>query len=84
LACRIEYKSSVAHDLKNLDKEVAKRVIKELEEALSSNPDCGEALTGQFKGLFKLRIGDYRVVYSKKQDGVLVLRIRNRSKVYRP
>jgi mRNA interferase RelE/StbE len=82
LACRIEYKSSVAHDLKNLDKTVAKRVIKELEEALSCNPDCGEALTGQFKGLFKLRIGDYRVVYSKKQGGVLVLRIKNRSKVY--
>ena len=83
MACRIEYKSSVAHDLKNLDKAVAKRVIKELEEALSCDPDCGEALTGQFKGLFKLRIGDYRVVYSKKQGGVLVLRIRNRSKVYR-
>jgi mRNA interferase RelE/StbE len=83
LACRIEYKSSVAHDLKNLDKAVAKRVIKELEGELSSNPDCGEALTGQFKGLFKLRIGEYRVVYSKKQGGVLVLRIRNRSKAYR-
>jgi len=83
LACRIEYKSSVAHDLKNLDKAVAKRVIKELEETLSCNPDGGEALTGQFKGLFKLRIGEYQVVYSKKQGGVLVLRIRNRSKAYR-
>jgi mRNA-degrading endonuclease RelE of RelBE toxin-antitoxin system len=50
LACRIEYKSSVAHDLKNLDKTVAKRVIKELEETLSCDPDCGEALIGQFKG----------------------------------
>ena len=83
MACRIEYKSSVAHDLKNLDKTVAKRVIKELEEALSCDPDCGEALTGQFKGLFKLRLGEYRVVYSKNQGGILVLRIGNRSKVYR-
>jgi len=83
LACLIEYKSSVAHDLKTLDNTVARRVIKELEEALSCNPDCGEALTRQFKGLFKLRIGDYRVVYSKKQGGILVLRIRNRNKVYR-
>ena len=64
MACRIEYKSSVAHDLKNLDKAFAKRVIKEQEEELSSNPDCGEAFTGQFKGLSKLRIGDYRIVYS--------------------
>ena len=83
MAWLIEYKSSVAHDLKNLDKDALKRVIKELEEALSCDPDCGEALTGQFKGMFKLRIGDYRVVYPKKQGGVLVLRIRNRSKAYR-
>jgi mRNA interferase RelE/StbE len=83
LACRIEYKSSVAHDLKNLDKAVAKRAIKELVAALSNDADCGEALTGQFKGLFKLRIGEYRVVYSKKQGGILVLRIRNRRKAYR-
>ena len=83
MACRIEYKSSVAHDLKNLDKAVALRLVKELEEELSSNSDCGESLTGQFKGLFKLRIGDYWVIYSKKQGGVLVLRIRNRSKAYR-
>ena len=34
MACRIEYKSSVVHDLKNLDKAVARRVIKELEEAV--------------------------------------------------
>jgi mRNA-degrading endonuclease RelE of RelBE toxin-antitoxin system len=83
LACRIEYKSSVAHDLKNLDKAVVLRLVKELEEELSCNPDCGEAQTVQFEGLFKLSIGDYRVVYSKKQGGVLVLRIRNRSKAYR-
>lgn len=83
MAYRIEYKSSVAHDLKHLDKGVAKRVIKELEDALYHDPDCGEALSGQFKSLFKLRIGDYRVVYSKKQGGVIILRIRNRSKAYR-
>jgi mRNA interferase RelE/StbE len=83
LAYRIEYKSSVTHDLKRLDKSTASRVIEDLEEELSSDPDCGEALSGQFKGLFKLRIGDYRVVYSKTRDGVLILRIGHRSKVYR-
>jgi mRNA-degrading endonuclease RelE of RelBE toxin-antitoxin system len=83
LVCRIEYKFSVAHDLKNLDKVVAKRVIKELEAAFFNDVDCGEALPGQFKGMFKLHIGDYRVIYSKKQGGILVLRIRNRSKAYR-
>jgi len=83
LAYRIEYKSSVIHDLKRPDKSTARRIIEDLEEELSSDPDCGEALSGQFKGLFKLRIGDYRAVYSKTKDGVIILRIGHRSKVYR-
>ncbi len=83
MACRIEYKASVAHDLKKLDRNAAKRIIAELEGVLSQDPDAGEALYGQFKGLFKLRAGDYRVVYAKTRGGVLILRIRHRSKVYR-
>jgi mRNA interferase RelE/StbE len=83
LAYRIEYKFSVVHDIKHLDKGVSKRIVKELEDALSHDPDCGEALSGKFKGLFKLRIGDYRIIYYKKQGGVMILRIGNRSKAYR-
>jgi len=83
LARRIEYKSSVYHDLKQLDTGIAKRVLDELEDTLSSEPNRGEALTGPFKGLFKLRVGDYRVIYSKTRDCVLILRISHRSKAYR-
>jgi mRNA interferase RelE/StbE len=80
---RIEYKSSVHHDLKNLDPPVAKRILDELEAALAEDPDRGEPLTGRFRGLRRYRIGEYRVVYTKTKDGVLVLRIGHRSSVYR-
>ena len=52
-----------------------------MEETLTSDPDAGIPLAGQFKGLFKLRIGDYRVIYSKTGAGVLILRIGPRNKV---
>jgi len=32
-----------------------------------------EALTGEFRGLFKLRIGDYRVIYSVNNAGRLLI-----------
>jgi mRNA interferase RelE/StbE len=83
LAYRIEYKSSVYHDLKQLDTGIAKRVMDELEDTLSGDPNRGEPLTGQYKGLFKLRVGDYRVIYSKTKDSILILRISRRSKAYR-
>ena len=80
---KIEYKSSVVRDLKKLDKSTAKRILQQLESALSENPDCGAPLTGQFKGLFKFRIGDYRIIYTKTKEGVLILRIAHRSGVYK-
>ena len=80
---KIEYKSSVVRDLKNLDKSAAKRILQQLETALSRNPNCDAPLTGQFKGLFKYRIGNYRIIYTKIRDGVLILRIGHRSRVYK-
>ena len=80
---RIEYKSSVRNDLKNLDPPVAKRILDELEAALTEDPDRGESLTGRFRGLRRYRIGEYRVAYTKTRDGMLVLRIGHCSSVYR-
>jgi mRNA interferase RelE/StbE len=82
LPFRIEYKSSVHHDLKNLDPHIAKRILDELEAALTEDPDRGEPLTGRFRGLRRYQIGDYRVVYTRTRNGVLVLRIGHRSSVY--
>jgi len=83
LPYKIEYKSSVARDLKKLDKNVAKHILQQLETSLSENPNCGLPLKGQFKGLFKYCIGDYRVIYTNIKEGVLILRIGHRSKVYK-
>ena len=81
---RIEYKSSVHHDLKSLDPHIAKRILEELEASLGEDPDRGEPLTGRFRGLRRYRIGEYRVIYIKTREGVLGLRIGHRSSVYRP
>lgn len=83
MASKISYKASVAGDLKRLDKPVASRILSKLERTLVHNPDTSIPLTGEFSGLFKLRIGDYRVIYAKTPEGILVLRIAHRKDVYR-
>jgi mRNA interferase RelE/StbE len=57
-------------------------MLSEIKDVLDPNPEAGEPLTGEFKGLYKLRIGEYRVIYAKIDDTLLVLRIRHRSKSY--
>jgi len=78
----VEYKESVERDLRKIDKKQIGRILDKLEEVLSNNPNAGEALKGQYKGLFKLRVGDYRVMYTKTKKGVVVVRIRHRGKAY--
>jgi len=83
LASKVSYKAAVAGDLKRLDKPTARRILEKLERTLSDNPDAGIPLSGEFRGLFKYRVGDYCVMYAKTPDGVLVLRIRHRKDAYR-
>ncbi len=82
MAYRIDYKRSVFNDIKKIDQPVAERIIHEIDSELAKNPEIGEALKGQFKGLYKYRVGNWRVIYSILSDSVLILRIRHRSVVY--
>ena len=77
------YKASIEKDLRRLDKPAVARLIAKLEHTLSRNPEAGEPLSGEYRGMFKYRIGDYRVLYAKIPEGVLVLRIGHRREVYR-
>jgi len=83
LPIRIDYKASVFKDLKKIGMPAAKRILDNLEKELSKHPHKGTPLKGDFQGLFKMRVGDYRVIYTKTKTGILVLRIGHRSKVYR-
>jgi len=66
---RVEFTQQAADDLQKLNKVVAQRILNKLER-LSQNLDTltPEVLTGEFKGLFKLRVGGYRVIYSANRD----------------
>jgi len=83
LAYNITYKSSVKRDLKKLSKADAARVLDQLEKDLGKNPLDYPTLKGEFAGLRKYRVGDYRVIFAILDGGVLVLRIGNRKDVYR-
>ncbi len=83
MAYNIVYKKSVYRDLKKLSKAEAGRVLDQIEEELSKKADSYPVLKGQFAGLRKYRVGDYRVIYAILGDDVLILRIGHRREVYK-
>jgi mRNA interferase RelE/StbE len=83
LAYNIVYKNSVQRDLKKLSKAEASRILDQIEKELSKKADTYPVLKGQFAGLRKYRVGDYRVIYAILGEDVLILRIGHRRDVYK-
>jgi mRNA interferase RelE/StbE len=83
LAYRIVYKKSVHRDLKKLGKTEAAHILDQLEKDLFDQPDAYPILKGQFAGLRKYRVGDYRVIYFIHDEEVIILRIGDRKDVYK-
>lgn len=84
---RIEYDSSAARELRALDAHTAKRILSFLRDRIVSEADprrIGGPLKGKFKGLWKYRIGDYRVIVRIEDDAkrIVVARIGNRREIY--
>jgi mRNA interferase RelE/StbE len=82
LAFEIAYKKSVGKDLAGLGKAEARRILDKIEKELPARADSYPVLKGQFSGLRKLRVGDYRVIFAILGAQVLVLRIGHRRDVY--
>ena len=73
--------------LRKLDKNVSSRIIKELEtiSGLEDPRSRGKGLTGNLAGLWRYRVGAYRIVCHIENDIliVLVVDIAHRSKIYK-
>jgi mRNA interferase RelE/StbE len=81
---RIRFKSSALRELETLPDSVAKRIFSKI-EALGVNPrpaGCKKLVGGM--NHWRVRVGEYRVVYVVDDNNRLVeiMRIRHRSSVY--
>lgn len=81
----VEYEPEALADLEQLTQAVRERVINKI-TWLAENFDqiTPQALTADLSGFFKLRVGDYRVIYEFSRDNEVISidRIRHRRDVY--
>jgi mRNA interferase RelE/StbE len=74
LQWEIEYTKSAAEEIAELDGAVKKIIKRAIEEKLMVDPlKFGLPLRRNLAGLFKLRVGNYRIVYQVKNKEVIVL-----------
>lgn len=81
---RLLYHPEVGHrDVPKLNRDLRSRIERAIRERLTTSPELyGRPLRGTLKGYWKLRVGDYRVVFRIAGTEAWVLGIGNRRDVY--
>src|SRR3989338_5205385 len=64
----------LAGDFKHISHPQQSAILKAIDKKLSLDPHVyGKPLAGELKGCWRLRVGDYRVIYKIHQEAVEVL-----------
>ncbi|MBN1875456.1 MAG: type II toxin-antitoxin system RelE/ParE family toxin [Anaerolineae bacterium] len=82
----VEFAATAADDLGRLNKPTAQRIFTKIKWLAENFPVLTpEPLTGQWEGVYKLRVGDYRVLYtfSRAESTIIVHFVRHRREVYK-
>ena len=79
----IFYHPEIPKDLELINKNIQQRVAQAIENRLAAAPEhYGEPLRKTLKGYWKLRVGDYRVVFKITGQEIWVYGIIDRKDVY--
>jgi mRNA interferase RelE/StbE len=73
---RVEFDRAADRDLRKLGSEAERLITLYLRERIATAADprrFGHALTGELKGLWRYRVGDYRIVAAIEADRFVVL-----------
>ena len=75
-------------DFKRIDSSDQRRIVRAIRKKLATKPrEYGEPLGRDFVGLWKLRVGQYRIIYEIEQDRiqvyVIIVGFRRDAEVYK-
>jgi len=82
---KTKWKKAADDNLEELSSDIALKIYNRVENYLISAPkELGKPLVGKYKGLYRYRCGDYRIIYEIDSENNLVIinRIGHRSDIY--
>ena len=83
MAFRILYHPEVKTDISRINKKLRSRIKKVIETRLMTAPQqYGEPLKKTLKGYWKLRVGDYRIVFKVSKNELIVFAVIHRKTIY--
>ena len=81
---KVEWEAEALDDLNEIDKQIVKRILTKITWfAHYFDNITPESLSGDMSGLFKLRVGDWRVVYEIGEDVIVIKAVGHRRDIYK-
>lgn len=77
----IEWKEHALRDLEKLESSIARRILKKVGE-LSENLFSKDIKKLKGSDDFRLRVGDYRVIFSIDKNTIQILKVGHRKNIY--
>jgi len=78
-----EIRLAARAELRAISRETALRILHTLTAYAHDGTGDVKAITGKWQGHFRLRVADYRIVFTIGATEITIVRIRHRSEVYR-
>lgn len=79
-----EFKTKALKQLKKLDKSVQRKIIQRMDQVSSEEILFSNKRLTKFKiGSYRLRVGDYRVIYDIDGKMITILLLGHRKEIYR-
>jgi len=84
MAYKIFWDTRAYRDLKNLDVQAAVSILNAINKLHEYPEQAGKPLKGKLKNGFRLRVGDYRILFTidKKEQIVAIFAVGHRKDIY--
>ena len=85
--CTVEFIKEAVEELSRIDPIWQKRILNKI-KILSADPknlaNNIKKIKGKYRDYYRLRVGDYRVIYSRENDRliIIIIRIGHRKEIY--
>ena len=79
---RISFEPNVPLEIRAIAQSIALEILKALHRYAATGRGRVKPLSGEFEGLRRLRVGNYRVLFDESDEVITVHRVRDRKEAY--
>jgi mRNA interferase RelE/StbE len=80
---KVDYSDKALKQLAKIDKSIANDIMSRIDAFAETGTPRPKPLSGLYKGMYRLRFGDWRAVFEQTNDLIMVVKIAWRDKVYK-